>query len=235
MTNSHRAPDAVSPFRSVLKSYLLAGGCVAGTVAAAYLYTLPKLTPKALSMVVGYCAFLPLTNWIGGYGFAFRRRQKYPDWVSDVRARFFADRHQQIQAALDHAFESLSGVEPLAMRKATYDDAMLIVEYSHLKGRVVVEVAEDWLRARGISDVNVDCIDGLYVLLDTQSGLSHDLEAGHGCLAQDLPGVHRLHDLRATEFQSDQARVDAVYAKYAQAWLEYRSAYPAAKLHHHAS
>lgn len=58
----------------IRRNYLVGAVCIAAFSASSFAYTLPGLTAKAASLVVGYWAALPFVHLATGHGFGFKKK-----------------------------------------------------------------------------------------------------------------------------------------------------------------
>lgn len=63
----------VNPKPIVMNVLIGTGGSIA-VVGSGYLYQLPGLTPKVVSLVVGYWGLLPFVYHFTGHGFGFKKK-----------------------------------------------------------------------------------------------------------------------------------------------------------------
>lgn len=100
-----------------------------------------------------------------------------------------------IMAALDFVLEQKAGILSLQGRLFSSHDAFHAVRLSHEQSQGVVESALAWLSQRNVHDIEIRCIEGHHVLLDTITGKFHDLEMPGGCRSQSsLPGQKRAQE-----------------------------------------
>lgn len=66
----------VNPSRKpiVVKNILIGFGCVIAVVGSGALYQLPGMTPKVVSLVIGYWGLLPFVHHFTGHGFGFKKK-----------------------------------------------------------------------------------------------------------------------------------------------------------------
>lgn len=60
--------------KSSVKNIVVGVGCVIAVVGSGFLYQLPGLTPKVVSLVVGYWGLLPFVYLFTGHGFGFKKK-----------------------------------------------------------------------------------------------------------------------------------------------------------------
>ncbi len=59
----------------IRRNYVVGTVCIAAFTASSFAYTLPGLTAKAASFVVGYWAALPFVHLATGHGFGFKKKR----------------------------------------------------------------------------------------------------------------------------------------------------------------
>lgn len=59
----------------ILRNYVVGTVCIAAFTASSFAYTLPGLTAKAASFVVGYWAALPFVHLATGHGFGLKKKR----------------------------------------------------------------------------------------------------------------------------------------------------------------
>lgn len=59
---------------AVVKNILIGVGCVIAVVGSGALYQMPGLTPKVVSLVIGYWGLLPFVYHFTGHGFGFTKK-----------------------------------------------------------------------------------------------------------------------------------------------------------------
>jgi hypothetical protein len=139
------------------------------------------------------------------------------------KQRRIQSRRRAIQSALDLALQQIARVAPLQNRDVTMDDARLAVKASHFHCRDVAQAAQTYLLAAGTAAVVCHYVGGHYVLLDRQSGLLHDLEMPQGCAErEELPIWSRSKELACLPKESTTTDEDALFDRYAAAWLTRR-------------
>ncbi len=68
----------------IRRNYLVGAVCIAAFSASSFAYTLPGLTAKAASLVVGYWAALPFVHLATGHGFGFKKKRAIASGGSSV-------------------------------------------------------------------------------------------------------------------------------------------------------
>ena len=61
--------------QQIRRNYVVGAICIAAFSASSFAYTLPGLTAKAASLVVGYWAALPFVHLATGHGFGFKKKR----------------------------------------------------------------------------------------------------------------------------------------------------------------
>lgn len=69
-------PSGQQPAQNqIRRNYVVGAICIAAFSASSFAYTLPGLTAKAASLVVGYWAALPFVHLATGHGFGFKKKR----------------------------------------------------------------------------------------------------------------------------------------------------------------
>lgn len=69
-------PPCQQPAKNQIRcNYMVGAVCIAAFSASSFAYTLPGLTAKAASLVVGYWAALPFVHLATGHGFGFKKKR----------------------------------------------------------------------------------------------------------------------------------------------------------------
>lgn len=215
-----KSADATEQHKGIqLRSWGIGGGCAAATFAASYVYTLPGLTPKAISLVVGYWAGLPFAHYLFGQQFSFKKQAR-PGTVVRRQATVTAARQSVIRAALDHALETEGNLRPLSTRTASQFDAQVAVGLSQSNPDTIALTALEWLKRYGFEGVIIHSASGHIALLDTHTHLIHDLEFPEGSI--DL-SEHTV--FKQSEESGD---ADLLNRCRAEDWLKRRHGSPSA-------
>lgn len=85
--------------RRIRPSYLLGAGCIAAFCVASFVYTVPGLTAKAASIVIGYWAAVPFIHQATGYGFGFKKKRAVHFRTSDAGGHECCDAQRAAEAA----------------------------------------------------------------------------------------------------------------------------------------
>jgi len=215
-----KAADPTEQHKGIqLRSWGIGVGCAAASVAASYVYTLPGLTPKAISLVVGYWAGLPFVHYLFGQQFSFKKQAR-PGAVDRRQATITAARQSVIRAALDHALETEGNLLPLSSRTPSQSDAEVAVRLSQSNPGAIASKALEWLKRCGFEGVIIHSASGHIALLDTHTHLIHDFEFPEGCM--DL-SEHTV--FKESEESGD---ADLLNRCRAEDWLKRRHGSPSA-------
>ena len=60
--------------KPAVSSILIGIGCVIAVIGSGALYQLPGVTPKVVSLVIGYWGLLPFVHHFTGHGFGFKKQ-----------------------------------------------------------------------------------------------------------------------------------------------------------------
>lgn len=69
-------PNQQPTKNQIRRNYVVGAVCIAAFSASSFAYTLPGLTAKASSLVVGYWAALPFVHLATGHGFGFKKKKR---------------------------------------------------------------------------------------------------------------------------------------------------------------
>jgi len=127
-------------------------------------------------------------------------------------------RNLMIGRALDYALETIAGVSSLKEREPTIEDARSAVLASSTACGRVARCAEGYLIDQGVYGVVFHSLTGHYVILDTHTGLLHDLECYAGCASKESIPIWK-RDMEISSRGGFPEVYDKVKEQYAQKWL----------------
>lgn len=100
----------------IRRNYVVGAVCIAAFSASSFAYTLPGLTAKAASLVVGYWAALPFVHLATGHGFGFKKKRTGATGCSGVDGQC-SDARCAVEQASQTQIEVALGVDAVSVSR----------------------------------------------------------------------------------------------------------------------
>lgn len=135
--------------------------------------------------------------------------------------RFREKRQRWALAAFDQALVHCTKSAPGVELNPSMEVGLLAVKANTFQCGPMARAAEKWLAQQSVRGFRFHSLKGHYVLLDTTTGLLHDIEVPFGVKSkQELPLLFRENELHSIAIDAAYGpKVDSIFEKYAAQWL----------------